>query len=89
MHSRVFKTEVADNENVGIESCLISCSSQNFSLARLEHDVQCCTFIVDLPSHHGLSNPLPLLTACGNDLIDGALTALDPDCQINGDGHKL
>ncbi|KAH9020918.1 copper radical oxidase [Lactarius hengduanensis] len=41
MQSRVFQTELADNENVTIESCVTSCAAQNFKLARLEHGVQC------------------------------------------------
>ncbi|KAI9440955.1 copper radical oxidase [Lactarius indigo] len=40
-HLHVFQTELADDQNVTVESCLMSCATQNFSLARLEHDAQC------------------------------------------------
>ncbi|KAH9169414.1 copper radical oxidase [Lactarius sanguifluus] len=41
MQSRVFQTELVDNQNVTIESCVTSCAAHNFKLARLEHGVQC------------------------------------------------
>ncbi|KAH9027112.1 copper radical oxidase [Lactarius pseudohatsudake] len=68
MQSRVFQTELADNQNVTIESCVTSCAAQNFKLARLEHGVQCL---------------------CGDNIVDGALTAPDSDCQMYRDGHKI
>ncbi len=39
-----FQTELADNRSVSAESCVILCASQNFTLAGLQHDVQCCGF---------------------------------------------
>ncbi|KAH8977631.1 hypothetical protein EDB83DRAFT_2561183, partial [Lactarius deliciosus] len=68
MQSRVFQTELADDQNVTIESCIMSCAAQNFKLARLEHGIQCL---------------------CGDNIVDGALTAPDSDCQMYRDGHNM
>ncbi|KAH8995153.1 copper radical oxidase [Lactarius hatsudake] len=68
MQSRVFQTELADNQNVTIESCITSCAAQNFNLARLEHGVQCF---------------------CGDNIVDGALTAPDSDCRMRRDDNKM
>ncbi|KAI0052846.1 copper radical oxidase [Auriscalpium vulgare] len=38
---RIFSTELPDNQNVTVESCVQSCASQNFTLAGLEFSVQC------------------------------------------------
>ncbi|KAK7696501.1 hypothetical protein QCA50_001159 [Cerrena zonata] len=40
-HGRVFPNELADNSNLTIESCIASCSAQNFTLAGAEFSVQC------------------------------------------------
>ncbi|KAH9075011.1 copper radical oxidase [Lactarius deliciosus] len=68
MQSRVFQTELVDNQNVTIESCVASCAAQNFKLARLEHGVQCL---------------------CGDNIVDGALTAPDSDCRMRRDDNKI
>ncbi|KAF8264450.1 hypothetical protein EI94DRAFT_1703239 [Lactarius quietus] len=66
--SSVFQTELSDSENVTAESCVTSCASQNFTLARLEHGIRCF---------------------CGDDLVDGALTVPNSDCQLQLDGNKI
>ncbi|KAL7277999.1 hypothetical protein ACG7TL_007952 [Trametes sanguinea] len=38
---RIMSTQLPDNQQVTVESCIISCQSQNFSLAGLEFGVQC------------------------------------------------
>ncbi|KAI9440983.1 copper radical oxidase [Lactarius indigo] len=40
-HRHDLQTELTDNRNLTTESCITSCASQNFTLARLEHGVQC------------------------------------------------
>ncbi|KAH8105346.1 galactose oxidase [Cristinia sonorae] len=40
-HGRIFQTELNDNPNVTVESCIASCSAQNQTLAGLEFSVQC------------------------------------------------
>ncbi|KAI9440933.1 hypothetical protein H4582DRAFT_1506604 [Lactarius indigo] len=41
MQLHVFQTELPDDQNLTIQSCLTLCAAQNFTLARLEHGVQC------------------------------------------------
>ncbi|KAF8264446.1 copper radical oxidase [Lactarius quietus] len=41
VHLGVFRTELADNESVTVESCVTSCAFQNFTLSRLEDGVRC------------------------------------------------
>ena len=43
-HGRVFQTELPDNQALTIESCIASCTSQNFTLAGAEYGVQCCMY---------------------------------------------
>ncbi|KIP07197.1 hypothetical protein PHLGIDRAFT_513029 [Phlebiopsis gigantea 11061_1 CR5-6] len=38
---RILPTELPDNQNLTVESCIDSCSSQNFTLAAMEFSVQC------------------------------------------------
>ncbi len=45
-------------------------------------------FIIDLSSHHDLSDA-PAFTVCGDNLVDGALTAPDSDCQTHRNGYKM
>ena len=33
---RIFPTELPDNNNLTVESCVVSCSGQNFSVAGVE-----------------------------------------------------
>ena len=33
---RIFQTELPDNQNLTVESCVASCNSQNFTLAGME-----------------------------------------------------
>ncbi|THH31673.1 hypothetical protein EUX98_g2514 [Antrodiella citrinella] len=40
-NGRVFQTELPDNQNVTVESCIASCSAQNATLVGLEFSVQC------------------------------------------------
>ncbi|KAH9027091.1 copper radical oxidase [Lactarius pseudohatsudake] len=40
-HRHDLKTELVDNRNVTAESCITSCASHDFTLARLERGVQC------------------------------------------------
>jgi hypothetical protein len=39
-------TELPDNQNLTVESCIDSCIAQNFTAAGLEFSVQCCKYIV-------------------------------------------
>jgi hypothetical protein len=43
-NGRVFQTELPDNQALTVQSCITSCSAQDFTLAGLEFGVQCCTF---------------------------------------------
>ncbi len=43
-HGRILQTELPDNQTLTVQSCIASCSSQNFTLAGLEFGVQCCMF---------------------------------------------
>ncbi|TCD64794.1 hypothetical protein EIP91_003605 [Steccherinum ochraceum] len=40
-HGRIFQTELPDNQNVTVESCIASCAAQNNTLIGLEFSVQC------------------------------------------------
>ncbi|GJE95267.1 copper radical oxidase [Phanerochaete sordida] len=64
---RIFQTELPDNQNLTVESCVASCNSQNFTLAGMEFSVQCF---------------------CGNDLINGAVTASESDCNMGCGGNS-
>ncbi|KAN0132716.1 hypothetical protein V8E53_009387, partial [Lactarius tabidus] len=50
----VFQTVFSDSQNVTVESCTTSCASQNLTLAKLEHGVQC--FCGNRPIIDGASN---------------------------------
>lgn len=64
-HGRVFQTELPDNQALTIESCIASCTSQNFTLAGAEYGVQCCTY-----------NFRSVLASCLKRLSQSAATAL-------------
>ncbi|KAI0086860.1 copper radical oxidase [Irpex rosettiformis] len=38
---RIFSTELPDNQNLTVESCVTSCSGQNFNVSGVEFGVQC------------------------------------------------
>ena len=41
---RIMMTQLPDNQNVTVQSCIASCDAQNFTLAGLEYSVQCCEY---------------------------------------------
>ncbi|KAI0791235.1 copper radical oxidase [Abortiporus biennis] len=40
-HGRIFATELPDNQNLTVESCIQTCSAQNTTVAGMEFSVQC------------------------------------------------
>ncbi|EKM51417.1 uncharacterized protein PHACADRAFT_263528, partial [Phanerochaete carnosa HHB-10118-sp] len=63
---RIFTTEIPDNQNLTVETCVSTCNGQNFTLAGMEFAVQCF---------------------CGDELINGAVTAPDSDCNMGCGGN--
>lgn len=80
---RVMSTELPDNQNVTVESCVASCSSQNFTLAGLEFSGQSFFVIREFREPH-----YPTVQCfCDNELIDGAVIASESDCDMGCGGN--
>jgi hypothetical protein len=85
----VFQTVLSDSQNVTVESCTTSCASKNFTLAKLEHGVQCCTF------YHQSIATLRFkcqffFKVCGDKpVLDGASNVSDLDCRTGPNNNKV
>ncbi|KAJ6574202.1 copper radical oxidase [Mycena capillaripes] len=65
-HGRIVANQEPDNTQLTIESCVSTCSGQNFTVAAAEFGVQCF---------------------CGAELIAGATTAPESDCNMGCGGN--
>ncbi|KAF7361017.1 hypothetical protein MSAN_01131900 [Mycena sanguinolenta] len=63
---RIVANEQPNDPNLTIETCVESCSSQNYTLAAAEYSTQCF---------------------CGTELIEGATTAPESDCNMGCGGN--
>ncbi|KAH9927682.1 copper radical oxidase [Fomitopsis serialis] len=66
-YGRAISTELPDNSNLTVESCIANCTAQNFTVAGLEYSVQCF---------------------CGDNLVNGAVTTEDSDCNMGCGGNS-